>query len=128
MILSSNELVARAKQAIKEIDVATLRSLDQQNPCLIDCREPMEFEAGHVDGAVNLPRGVLEMQIINHPSVAGTAQPLEALAERDVYIICRSGARSALAAESLQKMGFSKVYSVAGGMVAWQGAGYPVVA
>ena len=131
---TSQQLVAEAKAAIKEVDVAQLSAYLQQQsePLLIDVREPAEFAQAHIAGAVNYPRGVLEMQLANHPLVAASGCTAEValaqLAKQPLYLICRSGARSALAAESLQRMGFTDVYSVAGGMVAWQDAGYPVKA
>jgi rhodanese-related sulfurtransferase len=69
------------------------------------------------------------MKIHQHPAVAAHCEPqlaLTELANQPVYLICRSGARSALAALSLQQMGFTQVYSVAGGFQAWAAAGLPV--
>ena len=130
MIKSSQQLVAEARSQIREVSVQQLTTLmaDHQT-ILIDVREPDEFQQGRVDRAVNYPRGVLEMKIHQHPAVAAQCEPQLALTElagRPVYLICRSGARSALAALSLQQMGFSQVYSVAGGFQAWLDAGLPV--
>ncbi|MFN6261839.1 MAG: rhodanese-like domain-containing protein [Chromatiaceae bacterium] len=130
MIKSSQQLVAEARSQIREVSVQQLTTLmaDHQT-ILIDVREPDEFQQGRVDRAVNYPRGVLEMKIHQHPAVAAQCEPQQALTElagRPVYLICRSGARSALAALSLQQMGFSQVYSVAGGFQAWLDAGLPV--
>ncbi|MFC0047314.1 rhodanese-like domain-containing protein [Rheinheimera tilapiae] len=130
MIKSSQQLVAEARSQIREVSVQQLTTLmaDHQT-ILIDVREPDEFQQGRVDRAVNYPRGVLEMKIHQHPAVAAHCEPQQALTElagRPVYLICRSGARSALAALSLQQMGFSQVYSVAGGFQAWLDAGLPV--
>lgn len=119
MIKTSAELVAEAKQIINEIDVETLQSKVNENLILIDVREPGEYAQSHIATSVNMPRGVLEMQINQHPAVENADEPLAAIAQSEVYLICRSGARSALAAESLTKMGFKSVYSVAGGMLAW---------
>lgn len=130
MIKSSQQLVAEARSQIREVSVQQLTTLmaDHQT-ILIDVREPDEFQQGRVDRAVNYPRGVLEMKIHQHPAVAAHCEPQLALTElagRPVYLICRSGARSALAALSLQQMGFSQVFSVAGGFQAWLDAGLPV--
>lgn len=122
---TSQQLIAQAKAAIAEVSIAQLHQVLQADKAtvLIDVREPAEYSSQHIDGAVNYPRGVLEMNIHNHPAVAAAScEPqvaLQQLSQHDIYLICRSGGRSALAAESLQRMGFSKVYSVAGGMQAW---------
>ncbi|WP_166838750.1 rhodanese-like domain-containing protein [Rheinheimera pleomorphica] len=129
---TSQQLIAEAKAAIKEVSINDLHnalSADAET-VLIDVREPAEFAQHHIVGAVNYPRGVLEMNIHNHPVVAANGcepeMALAQLAQKPLYLICRSGARSALATESLQRMGFSQVYSVAGGMQAWLDAGFAV--
>ncbi|MDR6985433.1 rhodanese-related sulfurtransferase [Rheinheimera pacifica] len=129
---TSQQLIAEAKAAIKEVSITELSialKADSET-VLIDVREPAEFAQQHITGAVNYPRGVLEMNIHNHPKVAATGcEPhiaLQQLAQQPMYLICRSGGRSALAAEALQRMGFSKIYSVAGGMQAWLDAGLAV--
>ncbi|PKM20853.1 MAG: sulfurtransferase [Gammaproteobacteria bacterium HGW-Gammaproteobacteria-15] len=129
---TSQQLIAEAKAAIKEVSITELsRALKADSETvLIDVREPAEFAQQHITGAVNYPRGVLEMNIHNHPKVAATGcEPqiaLQQLAQHPMYLICRSGARSALAVEALQRMGFSEIYSVAGGMQAWLDAGLAV--
>ncbi|MEO3866879.1 rhodanese-like domain-containing protein [Rheinheimera fenheensis] len=126
---TAQQLVAEAKAVIKEVSINDLQQALKQDSetVLVDVREPAEFSQQHIFGAVNYPRGVLEMNIHNHPKVAASgcepAVALSQLATQPVYLICRSGARSALAAESLKRMGFGKVYSVAGGMQAWLDAG-----
>jgi rhodanese-related sulfurtransferase len=122
MIISCNTLVDLARENIKEIDVNQLKDVLGQGICLIDVREPAEFVCGHVAGMVNMPRGVLEMKLSTHPSLNG--EPLTD--DIVIYLICRSGGRSALAAQSLQGMGFKKVYSVAGGMIDWEKAGLEI--
>lgn len=125
------QLVAEAKAKIQELSVAQLAALVKTTePRVIDVREPSEFVAGYLPNAVNIPRGVLEMQLPSHPAVQGIfsdpVQALGELAKEPLYLICRSGARSALAAESLKRMGFHDVYSISGGMLAWQEAGLPI--
>lgn len=129
---TSQQLIAEVKAAINEVSIAELSSAlkTDSETVLIDVREPAEFAQQHIAGAVNYPRGVLEMNIHNHPKVAASGcEPqiaLQQLAQQPMYLICRSGGRSALAAEALQRMGFSKIYSVAGGMQAWLDAGLAV--
>jgi rhodanese-related sulfurtransferase len=76
---------------------------------LIDVREPYEFAAGHVKGAVNIPLGQL----------AGKLGKLDSRAE--TYVICQSGHRSATAVRVLARSGFEHAYSVRGGTSAWRG-------
>ncbi|WP_372626731.1 rhodanese-like domain-containing protein [Arsukibacterium sp.] len=122
---TAQQLINEAKHNISEVKVAELATYLEQTsePRLIDVREPAEFAQGHIAGAINYPRGVLEMQLANHPAVAASGCAAEValaeLARQPLYLICRSGGRSALAAESLQRMGFNDVYSVAGGMQGW---------
>ncbi len=127
---TAQQLVAAAKAQVHEIDVHQLSAVVTGHEIvLIDVREPDEFAAGHIAHSLNYPRGVLEMRIHQHPKVAAicdTLQALTALADEPIYLLCRSGARSVLAAQSLQAMGFTKVYSISGGFQAWLDGGYPV--
>tara|TARA_R110002126_G_scaffold10245_75_gene46776 strand:+ start:19747 stop:20163 length:417 start_codon:yes stop_codon:yes gene_type:complete len=128
---TSQQIITEARSAIKEVSVTELADYlhRQPEPRLIDVREPAEFAQAHINGAINYPRGVLEMQLANHPAVAASGCAAEValvqLASQPLYLICRSGGRSALAAESLQRMGFIDVYSVATGMQGWLDAGLP---
>ena len=79
------------------------------SPVLIDVREPDEYAAGHVPGAINLPLGSL-------PAAARDIAP-----DTDVVTICQSGHRSVTAGKRLLKAGYSKVRSVKGGTDAWRG-------
>lgn len=130
MVKSSQQLVAEAKCLVQEISVIELAQRMKANELvIIDVREPDEFLAGHIDASINYPRGVLEMKIHNHPCACNEENAeaaLEKLAHLPIYLICRSGARSALAALALKQMGFEEVYSVAGGFMAWTEQGLPV--
>ncbi|PTB84777.1 sulfurtransferase [Pseudidiomarina aestuarii] len=126
-MLTAAELCAQAKANVEEVDVQALQQRIAEGARVIDVREPAEYAAGHIRQAVNMPRGVLEMQLHQHPAVAGYDDALQRMAAEPIYLICRSGGRSALAAESLQRMGFKQVISVAGGMNAWEAEKYPLV-
>lgn len=117
MPLSAADLVAAARSRIEE--VAALAFHDEKEAViLLDVREPAEFEAGHLPGARNIPRGVLEFRLEAEPALAARDVPL--------VIYCRSGGRAALAADSLKQLGYTRVRSIAGGIDAWQQAGLAV--
>ena len=127
-MITAQELCGKAKSNVKEVTTDDLQKAIEQGARVIDVREPAEYGQGHIREAVNMPRGVLEMQLNQHPDVAGYDNALERIAEKPLYLICRTGGRSALAAESLQRMGFNDVYSVDGGISSWQEKKLPVVA
>jgi len=114
MATTAAELVKAAKQTITEIDCDAARELVAGNTVFIDVREPPEWKDGTVTNALCIPRGVLEWR----------AESEEALKNRSVPIVvyCKSGGRSALAAKTLQELGFTDVKSLAGGYEAWSGA------
>lgn len=120
------DLVNAAKTRIREIDQDELAVLQARGTPLIDVREPADFAAGHIPGAVNIPRGVLEFEVDGHPALNCVRDP--ALSHRDLPVVlnCRSGARSALAAAALKDLGFDQPLSLAGGMIGWLAAGKPV--
>jgi rhodanese-related sulfurtransferase len=109
------EIVDDAKGRIKETDVAGTRGRISGGAVLIDVREDNEWEAGHAEGAKHMGRGVIERDIVN------TIPDKNA----ELVLYCGGGFRSALAADMLQKMGYTNVYSMAGGWKAWKEAGAP---
>lgn len=112
------KVVNDAKGRIREVTVAETRSRLEQNPDakLIDVREDNEWEAGHAEGAKHLGRGIIERDIESE------------VPDKDAELIlyCGGGYRSALAADMLQHMGYTNVFSMAGGWKAWKEAGAPV--
>ena len=111
------KLVAEAKTYIQEIspqDAAL--ALKRGHGLLIDVRDPDEWQEGHIPGAKNFSRGTVELEIE------------EAAPDLSTPIItqCGGGGRSALAAESLQRMGYKNVKSMVGGFKGWKAAGLPV--
>jgi rhodanese-related sulfurtransferase len=126
MSMSVADLVTHARSRIRETTAQEFRA---QPPVgvLIDVREPAEFEAGHLAGAINIPRGLLEFQVDGHPAVASAGNAASPHKSQPVVVYCRTGGRSALAALSLQQMGFTDVCSIAGGIAEWTAAGLPVI-
>ena len=124
--LTAFDLVADARQRIREVAPAAFHG-NAGDAVLIDVREPAEFDTGHLPGAINIPRGVLEFQVDAHPAVANATDPALAHRERPLVLYCRTGGRAALAADNLQKLGFADVRSIAGGIEAWREAGLSVV-
>lgn len=118
MAMTAMDLVAAAKQNIREVNVAQAQGL-VGTAIVLDVREPGEFAAGCLPGAINIPRGVLEFQIGNHPAFQGKQNA-------EILVYCLSGGRSALAAESLQKLGYTGLVSLAGGFKGWQESGAAV--
>lgn len=106
-----------ASPEIKTVDVRQGKALKEQGAILLDVREPDEYEQGHAPDSVLIPLGQLKNRL----------QELRALGAKPVAVICRSGRRSALAAEILGQAGFTKVYNVQGGMIAWEGAALPTI-
>lgn len=119
------QVIAQARARITEIEPARLEAVQAAGAPVIDVREPAEFAAGHLPGAVNIPRGVLEFEVDGHPAVNGVRDPALAHRDRPVVVYCRSGGRSALAAEALKRLGFAEPLSLAGGYAAWCAAGRP---
>jgi rhodanese-related sulfurtransferase len=114
----SNEflaLVDDAKSRVREVSVAETFERLKGSARLIDVREDNEFAFGHADGAKHIGRGIIERDIVSE------------FPEKDSELIlyCGGGFRSALAADMLQKMGYTNVWSMAGGWTAWKDADAP---
>jgi sulfur-carrier protein adenylyltransferase/sulfurtransferase len=106
------DLIDEAKGRIKQVSAhESVRNADP-DVVYLDCREPNEYNLGHIPGAVFIPRGTLETKV-------------EAVIPRQkrVVIYCASGNRSALAADTMQEMGYTDVASMSGGFRGWVDAG-----
>lgn len=110
------EIVKDAKSRVREVSVEETRERMKTGANLIDVREDNEFEAAHAKDSIHLGRGIIERDIV------------EKFPEKDTELIlhCGGGFRSALSADMLQKMGYTNVFSMAGGWKAWKAAGAPV--
>src|SRR6266436_6013756 len=113
------EILTQAKKQIKEVSVQEVH--DKLNPengfTLLDVREGDEWEQGHLDQAIFLPRGFLEVK----------ADKILPEKSQPIVVYCAGGTRSALAAKTLQDLGYSAVYSMRGGFNEWKNAGLPFV-
>ena len=89
---------------------------------IIDVREPQEYAAGHIPGAINIPRGVIASQIWNH---VGSSE--KANLERPIVLQCQSGRRATLAAETLGELGFTQTSAVIMNLDDWKTSGNPFV-
>src|SRR5256885_2783047 len=113
------QILSQAKQQIKEVSPQDVR--EKLNPAngftLLDVREGDEWEQGHLDKAVFLPRGFLEQKA--DKTLPNKQQP--------IVVYCAGGVRSALATKTLQDLGYTNVVSMAGGYGQWKANGYPIV-
>jgi len=111
-------LAHAAKASIHECTIEAVKARMDNNEklLLIDVREDSEFAAGHIPGAIHLSKGVMERDI----------EKVVPNADQEILLYCGGGFRSALTAENLLRMGYTKVTSVDGGWRAWTDAGYPV--
>ena len=110
-------LVNDAKKRVKETNVADVkRRMDAgERFVLVDVREESEWAQGHLPGAIHLGKGIIERDVEQRVPDAGAK----------IILYCGGGFRSALAADNLQKMGYSNVESMDGGWKGWIGAGLP---
>jgi len=112
------KLVQDAKSRVKQIDYREIKKrLDAGDKfILVDTREDLEWAKGHVPGAIHLGKGIIERDI--EKTIPDHNAP--------VVLYCGGGFRSALAADNLQKMGYTNVISMDGGWRGWTESGYPV--
>ena len=115
--MTSKEMVDKAKKSICEVTVSEARELlDKESYLFLDCREPKEYKMGHIPGALNIPRGLLEFKIAKKIPEKST----------NIVMYCKKGSRGCLATCTLCTMGYKNVVNMDGGWLAWEKAGYPV--
>jgi rhodanese-related sulfurtransferase len=115
--MTAKELVAEAKKSVVSISVDKAKELHGKSGVIfLDVREPKEYKAGHVPGAINIPRGIVEFEITSKiPNKAA-----------QIIIYCKSGGRACLTGLNLAKMGYKNVKNMDGGWKAWSKKGFPV--
>lgn len=106
------KLVAEVKTRIREISIDEVMAKQKRGDkfVFVDVREDHEWEAGHAAGAIHIGRGILERDVEKHIPDYGA----------EVVLYCGGGYRSALSADNLQKMGYTNVLSMAGGIRGWR--------
>jgi rhodanese-related sulfurtransferase len=108
-------IVNDAKSRIREVSVSEALARMNDGAKLIDVREDNEFEAAHAAGSKHMARGIIERDVV------------QTFPDKDTELIlyCGGGYRSALSADMRQKMGYTNVFSMAGGWKAWKDAEAP---
>lgn len=114
--MSANDFMAEAKKHITTISVEEAKALLDKGVAFLDVREPKEYRSGHVPGAINVARGLLEFKVEKK------------LPDKNAVVVvyCKSGGRSCLSSDTLVKMGYKNIKNMDGGWKAWLKAGYPV--
>lgn len=116
MVVTPHDLVIEAKAQINEVNTTDAQG-QLGKRVILDVREYDEYAAGHLPGAINIPRGVLEFKIGMVPECAN---------KNGAFLIyCRTSGRAALSAVQLQKIGYTNVISMAGGYEAWNNENRP---
>src|SRR6266568_3059464 len=123
---ASREILRQARRQVSEWPAPQVREqlahqheagADQQDVVLVDVREKLEWNEGHIPGALHVPRGFLELQI--EEAVPDTS--------KTVVLYCAGGVRSLIAGTTLQQMGYKDVISMSGGFGQWKANGYSFV-
>lgn len=111
------QLVDDARQRVEETDVASIAARLEagESVVLIDVRERAEWDRGHLPGAIHLGKGIIERDI----------EAMIPDLDRELVLYCGGGYRSVLAADALQRMGYTNVVSMDGGWRGWTAGGHP---
>jgi rhodanese-related sulfurtransferase len=116
---TAHDLVSAARERVREVAPDAAQPMVADADVVIDVREADEYATGHIPGAINIPRGLLEFRL-------GSAPELQSRALR-VILYCKTSGRAALSAAAMADMGYLDVHSIAGGFDAWAAAGKPVL-
>jgi rhodanese-related sulfurtransferase len=127
MALGLKDMVAKALESVEGISARSVRDgLDSgEVDIVIDVREPNEWNAGHIPGAINVPRGMLELRADPESPATDPALSTNRDARVIVYCLKAPGARSLLAAQTLATMGYSDVAAMRGGFEEWRAEDLP---
>ena len=113
--MTANDLIDETKKNRCEISVSEAKEvLDKGGHIFLDCREPKEFRMGHIPGAINIPRRLMEFKV-------GKKFPDKNV---NILVYCNVGSRGCLTTCTLCRMGYNNVKNMRGGWKAWEKAGY----
>lgn len=112
--LNKEDLLAEARVSVNPVDAEAAEALLNAGASVLDVREPAEFMMGHLPSAENIPRGVLEFKVGDHPMLCDMSHT--------ILLYCKNGGRSTLAAHTLKRMGFTDVRMLVGGFDGWTGS------
>jgi len=112
------QMIAKAKASIKAVSAADVKAAidNKEKAVILDVRDPNEFGAGHLPGAINVSRGTLEINIWNKVPDQGAK----------IYVYCKTSARSALATKTLNDLGYKNAVLMNAPFEDWIKASYPV--
>ncbi|MCI5166269.1 MAG: rhodanese-like domain-containing protein [Candidatus Electrothrix sp. GM3_4] len=118
-----DQKIAAAKSAIKVISREEFHQLFEKKDydLIVDVREPAEYASGHLPGAINIPRGLLEFRIWSEIGF-----PLNTIENKRIFLYCKVGGRAILATESLTELGLAHSVAVNMELDKWKSAGYPL--
>ncbi len=118
------EMVLEVRKTIKTVDMDGFRKVvdNPEGALIIDVREPKAFAAGHIPGAINVPRGVIEFKIWKHVGF-----PDKTDYNKTMYLYCGKGGRCTLATKSLQDLGFKNATAAVVKLKDWVKAGHPFI-
>lgn len=127
MAMTLNDMLSNCLGVVREIMPWDLVVRMQENPGLLvlDVREPYEFDAMHIRGSLNVPRGILESAC--EWDFEETVPELVRAREREIVVVCRSGRRSVLAVAVMQQLGFKDAVSLRTGLRGWNDYEEPLV-
>lgn len=115
--MTVDDFKAKALKHITQISPVDAKALFDKGVVFVDVREPDEFQAGHIRGAKNIPRGTVEWMV---------PKQISADKKASMVVYCEHGSRGALATYRLVLMGYKNVENLEGGRAAWEKAGFPL--
>jgi rhodanese-related sulfurtransferase len=126
MMKRFSELVAETAERVNELFPWDLEEiLQKREVILLDVREPIEYEAMHIAGSINVPRGVLETAC--EYDYEETVPELVEARDKEIIVICRSGNRSVFVCDVMQQLGYRNVSSLKTGLRGWSDYEQPLV-